>query len=161
MDNIKKPSDNMKKVMICIAVIAIMYFLYNKTKQNKKPEQMTPQCDCSRPINPSSCNCGAQQSNQQSKYKLYFYYMDGCGFCKEFKPEWEKLNQVVSNSQNLKNQLELVDINCRLNGQRCNSDNIGGYPMIILKKPNGTKATYNAYPRTAESVLQFIKANFN
>lgn len=92
--------------------------------------------------------------------KLSFYYMNGCGYCKIFKPEWEKIKETISNSD-LRNIIVLEENNCHENPMGCkeNSEYIVGFPTILLTKSDGSKVLYNDYPRTHDSVFSFLKNN--
>lgn len=84
--------------------------------------------------------------------KLYFFYADWCGYCKKFKPEWEKLKA----ESNLGVKLEEVD--CSNEAPALAKEyNVGGFPTIILV--NGSnKVTYEGQ-RTADALVSFIKNN--
>lgn len=84
--------------------------------------------------------------------KLYFFYADWCGYCKKFKPEWEKLKA----ESNLGVQLEEVD--CSNEAPALAKEyNVSGFPTLILV--NGSnKVTYEG-ERSANAIISFIKDN--
>lgn len=86
--------------------------------------------------------------------KLYFFFAEWCGYCKKFKPEWEKLKA----ESNLGVQLEEVDCSDSNNVPALAKEyNVGGFPTLILV--NGSnKVTYDG-ERTAEALVSFIKEN--
>ena len=94
------------------------------------------------------------------KPSLAFYYMNGCGYCNLFKPEWEKLKTTIENSE-LKNILILKANNCSENpkGYQSDVDYVVGFPTVLLTKSDGSKVLYEDYPRTHDSVLLFLKNN--
>ena len=86
--------------------------------------------------------------------KLYFFFAEWCGYCKKFKPEWEKLK----NESNLGVQLEEVDCSDSNNVPSLAKEyNVNGFPTLILV--NGSnKVTYEG-ARTADALISFIKSN--
>lgn len=102
----------------------------------------------------------AKNENKKKQFKLSFYYSEGCGYCKMFKPEWAKLKETVSHSE-LNNILALDENDCNQNPEGCqaNQQYIDGYPTVLLTKPCGTKVKYTDYPRTHDSVLKFLENN--
>ena len=87
--------------------------------------------------------------------KLYFFFADWCGYCKKFKPEWEKLKTM----SNMGVTLEEVDCSDNKNTPALAKQyNVRGFPTLILV--NGSKhTTYNG-ERTASSIVNFIKSNY-
>ena len=86
--------------------------------------------------------------------KLYFFFAEWCGYCKKFKPEWEKLKA----ESNLGVQLEEVDCADSNNVPALAKEyNVGGFPTLILVN-GGNKVTYEG-ERTAEALVSFIKEN--
>lgn len=84
--------------------------------------------------------------------KLYFFGADWCGYCKKFKPEWEKLKA----ESNLGVQLEEVDCSNEA-PELAKKYNVSGFPTLILT--NGSnKVTYEG-ERTSEALVSFIKDN--
>ena len=86
--------------------------------------------------------------------KLYFFFADWCGYCKKFKPEWEKLKA----ESNLGVQLEEVDCTDSNNTPALATEyNVSGFPTLILV--NGSnKITYES-ARTKDALVSFIKDN--
>ncbi len=101
-----------------------------------------------------------QPKQSNPPYKLSFYYSNRCGYCKIFKPEWQKIKSTVTNSE-LNNVIQLVENDCEQNPSGCQADSqyIEGMPTILLTKSNGQKVKYNDYPRTHDSVLKFLQQN--
>lgn len=93
--------------------------------------------------------------------KLSYYYMNGCTFCKQFKPEWEQLKRTVASTP-LNNIIELYENDCNENPAGCSSDDrkyINGFPTVLLEKIDGSKVVYTDFPRTHNSVLKFLEEN--
>lgn len=134
---------------------AIQKAMQQVVKQNSQTEHLNSQLEQKKEqlklLNDNN-------NNNDNKAILMFYYVDGCKFCREFKPEWEKINDAINNS-NLKNIIKTESINCEQNRDRCSLETLNGFPTIILQKVNNTKVVYNDYPRTLQSVLNFIKQN--
>lgn len=78
-----------------------------------------------------------------------FYYMDGCGWCEKFKPEWEKFKKLVPSSVAVK----------EVEAQKMSEDQqkkIRGFPTIVLSK-NGKDVDYEG-DRTATDLLAKVSA---
>ena len=86
--------------------------------------------------------------------KLYFFFADWCGYCKKFKPEWQKL----TNMSDLGVQFEEVDCTDSKNVPALAKEyNVSGFPTLILA--NGGKNTTYEGERTANAIVSFIKNN--
>ena len=87
--------------------------------------------------------------------KLYFFFADWCGYCKKFKPEWQKLKGM----SNLGVQLEEVDCTDNNNVPALAKEyNVNGFPTLIFVDGNGTNTTYEG-ERSADAIASFIKSN--
>ena len=85
------------------------------------------------------------------------YYVDWCPHCRDFKPIWEKLTNLVNNNPSL--NVTLVKINCQEQPELCQRDGVSGYPTLKLKKGNGDVIEYNSGDRSMGSLIQFLKNN--
>jgi len=86
--------------------------------------------------------------------KLFLFHMDGCGWCDEFKPTWEKLQKKTKfdfyecERDNITNSKEAEEIQSTLDLK------ITSYPSIFIKIGN----EYFKYDgsRSIENILKFI-----
>lgn len=126
---IKNMMNNRYAILILLLVVVGGYFLFKWCQNKKSPFEMF--------------SGGA---------KLYFFSASWCGYCKRFKPEWEKLKA----EPNLGVQLEEVD--CSNEAPALAREyNVKGFPTIILV--NGSnKVTYEG-ERSANAIISFIKDN--
>ena len=65
---------------------------------------------------------------------LYYFYMNGCGWCDKFNPVWTELTN-CENEINIK-QGNMEKINGPENNNLTNEYKVDGYPTIILVKNN-------------------------
>jgi len=65
---------------------------------------------------------------------LYYFYMNGCGWCEKFNPIWTELTN-CENEINI-NKENMYEINGPNNNNLTNKYNVYGYPTIILVKNN-------------------------
>lgn len=128
---IKNMMNNRYAILILLLVVVGGYFLFNWCQNKKSPFEMF--------------SGGA---------KLYFFSASWCGYCKRFKPEWEKLKA----EPNLGVQLEEVDCSDNKNVPALAKEyEVGGFPTLILV--NGSnKVTYEG-ERSANAIISFIKDN--
>ena len=126
---IKNMMNNRYAILILLLIVVGGYFLFNWCQNKKSPFEMF--------------SGGA---------KLYFFYADWCGYCRKFKPEWEKLKA----EPNLGIELEEVDCSNEAPALAKEYD-VKGFPTLILI--NGSnKVTYEG-ERSANAIISFIKDN--
>lgn len=66
---------------------------------------------------------------------IHYYYTDWCGYCKRFKPIWEKTKSKLGKSISFQSH----------NGETSNTDCVEGYPTIVAKR-NGIISKYDGSP---------------
>ena len=126
---VKNFMNNRYAILILLLIVVGGYFLFNWCQKGKL----------------ELFNGGA---------KLYFFSASWCGYCKRFKPEWEKLKA----EPNLGVQLEEVDCSDNKNVPALAKEyDVGGFPTLILVN-DGNKVTYEG-ERTKEALVSFIKDN--
>lgn len=112
---------------IClIFVIFIVYFIF--FRKNTLFENFG---------NPSSC---------------IYYYMEQCGHCKRFSPEWDNFVQTYTGPVTLQ-KIEMNEA-----GGDLEKYNIRGFPTILIIDENGETKEYDG-PRTSEALTKFLEAN--
>ena len=128
---VKNFMNNRYAIFILLLVVVGGYFLFKWCQNKKSPFEMF--------------SGGA---------KLYFFYADWCGYCRKFKPEWEKLKA----EPNLGIELEEVDCSDNKNVPALAKEyNVKGFPTLILVN-DGNKVTYEG-ERSANAIISFIKDN--
>ena len=128
--NVKKFMNNRYAILILLLVVVGGYLLFNWC-QNGKLEYFS------------------------GDTKLYFFFAEWCGYCKKFKPEWEKLKA----ESNLGVQLEEVDCTDSNNTPALATEyNVSGFPTLILV--NGSKKVTYEGARTKDALVSFIKDNY-
>lgn len=88
---------------------------------------------------------GRQGDNGVSK-GVEFYYATWCGYCKAFRPEWEKLKPLLTQRGFYFTEIESV------NGAVMRTEKIDGYPTLKLVV-NGRKSEYRGRLDT-NSIMQ-------
>ena len=102
-------------------------------------------------VNNSVSNYVSNEDNTKNETKLALYYTNWCGYSRQFFPEWEKIQ-----NSDLKNNITLISYDCDKTKQ-CNTDNVNGFPSLILHK-NGQKITFpDNLERNATNVINFVK----
>ena len=84
--------------------------------------------------NPASCN---------------YYYMEQCGHCKRFSPEWDQFVQTYTGPVKLR-KIEMNEA-----GSDLEKYNIQGFPTILFIDENGETKEYDG-PRTSDALNKFI-----
>jgi thioredoxin-like negative regulator of GroEL len=121
--NLKKPHALLKLLI----VVAILYIIYHIAKKYFLKEAFT---------NPTTCT---------------YYYMEQCGHCKRFSPEWDKFTQSYTGPVRLRK----VEMNNA--GDDLNKYNINGFPTILFVNDNGESQQYEG-PRTSDALNKFINS---
>jgi thiol-disulfide isomerase/thioredoxin len=85
-----------------------------------------------------------------NKPQLTYYYMEECGYCKQFTPAWDKFSKKYNN-----NNLKCNKVEAR---EKDSSVAIKGYPTVILHNPDGTKIEFNG-ERSENGLVSFLKEN--
>ena len=80
---------------------------------------------------------------------LTYYYMENCGHCKRFAPEWDTF------VQNYTGQVKLRKVEMNEAGGDLEKYNINGFPTILAVDENGDKKDYDG-PRTSEGLTKFL-----
>ena len=80
---------------------------------------------------------------------LTYYYMENCGHCKRFTPEWDTF------VQNYTGQVKLRKVEMNEAGGDIEKYNINGFPTILAVDENGDKKDYDG-PRTSEGLTKFL-----
>lgn len=83
--------------------------------------------------------------------ELTYYYMEQCGHCKRFTPEWDKFSKKYSSNKNFNcSKIEAKNVD--------SSVEIKGYPTVILYKPDGTKIVFDG-ERNENGLINFLSEN--
>lgn len=88
------------------------------------------------------------------KIKLFFFYMNGCGWCDRFMPIWDEFSNKYSTHPNL--QLQKVERSEKLTKRY--SEYIAGYPTILIVT-NTDKVIVFDGDRTIKGLEAFVYEN--
>ena len=91
-------------------------------------------------------------------------HAEWCGHCKNLKPEWEKLVDMVHSDDKLKNKIHLISIDsANLDSDKLKKTreqlNVQGFPTIIFIKDGDISNKKESNDRTADDMLTYIKNN--
>ena len=128
--NLRKLTNALKKphlVLKLVVAIAVLFVVYHVAKKYFLKEAFS---------NPSTCT---------------YYYMEQCGHCKRFSPEWDKFTQSYTGPVRLR-KVEMNDA-----GDDLRKYNINGFPTVLLVNDNGESQQYEG-PRTSDALNKFINS---
>jgi len=91
----------------------------------------------------------AEMENFGNPATLTYYYMENCGHCKRFNPEWDTF------VQNYTGPVRLRKVEMNEAGADLKKYNINGFPTVIAVDENGDKKDYDG-PRTSEGLTNFL-----
>lgn len=118
----KKNFSHVKRIILCVLLLLILLFIFKSLKLVK--EEMT-----NEPV-------------------LTYFYMEECGHCKKFTPEWEKF----TNQKLIKTE----KVEAKQMTKKHESFNIEGFPTVIAHT-DGKKIKEFTGARTAEGLKNFVK----
>lgn len=78
-----------------------------------------------------------------------YYYMEECGHCKRFNPEWETFVQSYTGP------VKLRKVSATEAGGDLDKYGITGFPTILIVDENGDHEDYTG-PRTSEALTKFL-----
>jgi thioredoxin domain-containing protein 5 len=78
-----------------------------------------------------------------------YYYMNECGHCKRFAPEWDNFVQSYTGPVTLR-KVEMSEA-----GDDLEKYNIRGFPTILVVDDKGEFKEYDG-PRTSEALTKFL-----
>jgi thiol-disulfide isomerase/thioredoxin len=80
---------------------------------------------------------------------LYYFYMDNCSACNQFKPMWSRLKQLY------KRKYKLVSINGPENQDKVEQYSVSSYPTLLIEKPTGSLKMYKG-DRSMKDLQNFL-----
>jgi thiol-disulfide isomerase/thioredoxin len=92
------------------------------------------------------------QEGFESQPIISYFYLDGCGWCQKFNPEWEKFAKAVSDE---KIPVTVRKINAEENKEEVEKEQINGFPHVHLVK-DGKRKDFE-FNRTASDLMKFVK----
>jgi len=96
----------------------------------------------------------AKNEKSAKDARLYFFYMDGCGWCERFLPIWEEAKTKYASVRGL--QMRKVEKGESVAKEY--SKHVEGYPTILLVKPDDTVVKFGG-ERTVKGIETFLKGN--
>ena len=79
-----------------------------------------------------------------------YYYMENCGHCKRFNPEWETFVQTYTG-----HHVKLRKVSATEAGDDLEKYDITGFPTILIIYEDGKHEDYTG-PRTSEALIKFL-----
>lgn len=80
-----------------------------------------------------------------------FYFLEGCGWCEKFKPEWASFKELAA-----KEGIVTREVSASENPKEVEEKGIQGFPTVIVTS-GGQDKEYNG-ERTADDLLKFAKS---
>lgn len=91
-------------------------------------------------------------------YKIKFFYADWCGYCRMFKPDWNKFKEYIKNNNLVDNNNSSVSIKVEEyndnNKMEMSKEKVRGFPTIIIYNDNN-RIVYDD-KRDFETLLKFF-----
>jgi thiol-disulfide isomerase/thioredoxin len=82
--------------------------------------------------------------------KVHYYYMDGCGHCKDFSPVWDEF------TQSYKGNVQFQKINMKDAEEDLKKYKVEGFPTVVVIDSNGEFEHYNG-ERTVAGLQSYFE----
>jgi thiol-disulfide isomerase/thioredoxin len=97
-------------------------------------------------------NANIDSMNKDNSTKLVYFYMNGCGHCKNFTPIWDEF--CSANSSSIKTyKFEQSQVQ-----EQITSYSISGFPTILLLDENNAKIDEYSGQRTVEGLTSYVNS---
>ena len=97
-------------------------------------------------------NANVDSMNKDNSKKLVYFYMNGCGHCKNFTPTWDKF--CSANSSSIKTyKFEQSQVQ-----EQISSYSISGFPTILLLDENNAKIDEYSGERSVEALTSYVNS---
>jgi len=97
-------------------------------------------------------NANVDSMNNDNSTKLVYFYMNGCGHCKNFTPIWDEF--CSANSSSIKTyKFEQSQVQ-----EQIASYSISGFPTILLLDENNAKIDEYSGQRTVEALTSYVNS---
>jgi hypothetical protein len=106
---------------------------------------------------PSDLRQGSNSAASAPSATLVFLYMNGCGWCEKFKPEWDRFSSTYGPSL-AANGVALVSYERSDAGAKQYDNYVQGYPTVLLAKSDGNVTVFQG-DRTPQGLAEFLKQN--
>lgn len=117
--NVKKQMNLSEMVIIGLLLVSILLGYYYVYSRNQEEE-------------------GFQNINltpEDNEVVMVLFYTEWCGYCKKFKPEWEKASRQMNNTKVNNNKVRFEKVDCDANSELAKEYEVNGYPTVkILRK---------------------------
>lgn len=97
-------------------------------------------------------NANVDSMNKDNSKKLVYFYMNGCGHCKNFTPTWDEF--CSANSSSIKTyKFEQAQVK-----EQISSYSISGFPTILLLDENNAKIDEYSGERSVEALTSYVNS---
>ena len=97
-------------------------------------------------------NANVDSMNNDNSTKLVYFYMNGCGHCKNFTPIWDQF--CSANSSSIKTyKFEQAQVR-----EQITEYNISGFPTILLLDENNAKIDEYSGERSVEALTSYVNS---
>ena len=90
-------------------------------------------------------------------YTLVYLYMNGCGWCELFKPQWQEI-ETLRAAELAGMGVATAKFERSEAGAKAYASAVQGYPTILLVKPDGSTVKFDG-DRTPDDVVEFVRRN--
>jgi len=97
----------------------------------------------------------SRSENFEGPKKLTYFYMNGCGHCDKFTPEWDKWMRINKSDNITGIKLEQGDAQ-----DLVKKHDVTGFPTVLLLGDNDQKIPYEG-PRTVDGLTSFCQKHNN
>jgi len=133
---VKKPINLIYLALVLVLLYVIVYYVLPSNNLFKE--------------NFENANIDSMMSDNSTK--LVYFYMNGCGHCKNFTPIWDEF--CSANSSSIKTyKFEQSQVQ-----EQITSYSISGFPTILLLDENNSKIDEYSGQRTVEALTSYVNS---
>lgn len=136
------------KALIGVSLLVVVYFAYGWYQRRSQQRQMIAQSK-------EHYAGGGGGGGTGGELVCTMYHVDWCKFCKQAKPEWQKLASDFNGKVINGKKITILDVNCDENEEVAEKEGIKSYPTLKFTM-NGKPVEYPDEP-TYDKLKNFIE----
>ena len=129
-------------ILAVLALVLAFRYAYASKQQTQKQHKEGYSSD------------SVHKQKKQKQKQLVFLYMDGCGWCERFKPQWDAFSATYGAPLSERG-LELLAVE-RKDPRAAAFGQVDGYPTVLLVTPSSGESVKFAGDRTPEGLVAFL-----
>lgn len=94
---------------------------------------------------------------EENEVIIVLFYTEWCGYCKKFKPDWEKASSEMNNSTVNNKKVRFEKVDCDANESLAKEYQVNGYPTVKVLR-NGQEPEDYEGERSLSGIKNYIQS---